>query len=78
MITPNFKTTDIVLAAVLKMEGYKLERIDVSGRQGTFHFIDVKQVDIDDFRYDRIRVEPKDFNQSIRQLTTTIKGMTVE
>ena len=69
-----YKTTDIVLAAVLKMQGYKLD-ITIEGRRGTFIFLNVDPHSLDEFNYDGIRVEPKEFNAAVRTLSGTINRM---
>ena len=70
-----YKTTDIVLAAVLKMQGYKLDNITIEGRRGTFIFLNVDPHSLDEFNYDGIRVEPKEFNAAVRTLSGTINRM---
>ena len=71
----SYKTTDIVLAAVLKMLGYKLDSIEIEGRRGTFIFVDVDPHSLDEYNYDGIRVEPKEFHAHVRTLSSTINRM---
>ena len=71
----QYKTTDIVLAAVLKMLGYKLENIEIEGRRGTFIFANVNPHSVDEFNYDGVRVEPKEFHAHVRTLSATINRM---
>jgi len=71
----KYKTTDIVLATCLKMQGYKIEKITVEGRRGTFIFVDIDQSALDEFNYDGVRVEPKEFHNCVRNLTGTINRM---
>ena len=72
----TYKTTDIVLASCLKLNGYKLETIevDVSGK-GTFVFADVPDPFITDFDLGNILVEPVLFNNTLKQLTTSVRRM---
>ena len=70
-----FKTTDICLAAVLRINGYKLGHIELEGKRGLFFFADVKQNLIDHYNLDQVLVEPKELNHQIRKLTTSIKQM---
>ena len=71
----SYKTTDIVLAAVLKMQGYQIQSIEVEGRRGTFIFVDIDKSALDEFNYDGVRVEPKEFHNCIRNFTATINRM---
>lgn len=75
MITSEFKTTDIILAAVLKLQGYTLENIIRHGNKGTFVFADVADADINEFDLGKSRVEPVTFNNAIKQLTTSVRRM---
>ncbi len=68
-----FSTTDIVLAATLKLEGYHLNRIEKSGNKGTFFFEDVPESIILDYDLGKLTVEPISFNNSIKALTTATR-----
>ena len=70
-----FKTTDIVLAAVLKLKGYELDEIIRNGNKGTFVFADVDDEVIEEFDLGKSRVEPVTFNNAIKQLTTSVRRM---
>lgn len=72
------KTTDIVLAAYLKICGFTLETISVVGKQGTFIFDDVEPEVVNQYFLGNAVVEPVTFNNTIRQLTTACKRMTNE
>jgi hypothetical protein len=72
----SFRTTDIILAAVLRLHDVELIDIEITGNKGTFVFTNVD----DDFvsRYDlgKCSVEPVAFNNMIKQLTTSVRRMT--
>jgi len=72
----SFKTSDIILAAVLRLSGCELISIELAGNKGTFIFSNVS----DDFvaKYDlgQHLVEPVGFNNMIKQLTTSVRRMT--
>lgn len=72
------KTTDIVLAAYLKIQGFTMQSIDLSGKQGTFIFADVDPEVVNQYFLGNATVEPVAFHNAIRQLTTACKRMTNE
>ena len=67
-------TTNIVLAALLKLDGYRMVKITKEGNRGTFHFEHVPQQELDDFLLGNALVEPTSFNNEIRSLTAVIKN----
>ena len=69
----EYSTTDIVLAAVLKVKGYRLVEIIKNGNKGTFVFIDVPDSEVNDYDLGQIRVEPKSLNYEIKALTTAAR-----
>lgn len=69
----NFETQDIVLAATLKVHGYKLDRIEKTGNKGTFFFIGVDNGVVTDFDTGNCKVEPIAFNNAIKSLTTATR-----
>ena len=73
MIHQTFKTTDIILSAVLKLKGYELVEIVRNGNKGTFVFLDVDNEDVNEFDLGKTRVEPVTFNNAIKQLTTSVR-----
>jgi len=75
MTIENFKTTDIILASVLKLKGYTMSDIERNGNKGTFVFTDVNQDDVKEFDLGKTRVEPVTFNNAIKQLTTSVRRM---
>jgi|ETNmetMinimDraft_31_1059906.scaffolds.fasta_scaffold192264_1 hypothetical protein len=75
MVTENYKTPDIVLAASLKVCGFDLESIELVGSKGIFVFKDVDKQFLLDFDLGKIVVEPVIFNNTIKQLTTSVRRM---
>ena len=78
MIHSSYGTSDIVLAASLKMNGARLERIALttlpSGtKRGVFYFCDVSSEDLNSFDAGRFMVEPIAFNSEIRALNAAIR-----
>jgi hypothetical protein len=71
----QYKTTDIVLAASLKVLGTELDTIEINGTKGTFVFKDVEQSFLLDYDLGKVLVEPVSFNNAIRQLTTSVRRM---
>jgi hypothetical protein len=69
-------TSDIVLAATLKINGYKLERIEKQGNRGIFCFADVDDSLLHDFDLGKSLVEPVAFNNAIKALTTAARRIT--
>lgn len=72
----TYSTTDILLAAVLKIRGYQLSSIDVKGNKGTFNFNGVPESMVLSYDLGDTKVEPVLFNNTIKQLTTSIRRMT--
>ena len=70
-----YETSDIVLAAVLKTKGYKLHEIKLNGNKGIFKFLDVPKQILLDFDMGSVQVEPINFNNSIKSLTTAVRRM---
>ena len=71
----EFRTTDIILAAVLKLNGFELDEIVRNGTKGTFVFTNVDDSVINEFDLGKSRVEPVVFNNAIKQLTTSVRRM---
>ncbi len=72
----EYRTTDIILAACLRLEGFQMESIEIAGNKGTFVFEDVDQNFINSYDLGQTRVEPVTFNNMIKQLTTSVRRMT--
>ena len=68
-----FRTTDIVLAATLKLMGYHMHHIEKNGNKGTFFFDDVPDSVIVDYDLTKLSVEPIAFNNTIKSLTTATR-----
>ena len=71
----EYRTTDIVLAASLKVYGVSLSSIERAGNKGIFVFSDVDEDFIRDYDLGKIQVEPVSFNNAIKQLTTSVRRM---
>ena len=70
MLMKTIETQDIVLAATLKVLGYKLDHIEKVGNKGIFLFNDVHQEVVNDYDLGNLKVEPVAFNSAIKALTT--------
>lgn len=72
----SFRTTDIILAAVLRLSDIELIDIEISGNKGTFVFTNVNDYFISQYDLGKCQVEPVAFNNTIKQLTTSVRRMT--
>lgn len=70
-----YKTSDIILAACLKLSDYELVMIEKEGNKGTFVFADVDSDFVTEYDLGKTRVEPVAFNNAIKQLTTSVRRM---
>lgn len=71
-----YKTTDIILAACLRLNEFDMVMIEKEGNKGTFVFVDVDTAFITEYDLGKVRVEPVAFNNAIKQLTTSVRRMT--
>lgn len=71
----EYKTTDIILAASLRVHGYEMKSVEKDGNKGVFVFNDVDQDFITTYDLGKVRVEPVEFNNIIKQLTTSARRM---
>ncbi len=71
----NYKTTDIILAACLRIKGFEMVEIELNGSKGTFCFSDVDQQVLLDYDLGKTLVEPVTFNNTVKQLTTSVRRM---
>ena len=69
----HVETSDIVLAATLKVNGFRLEKIEKDGKRGIFCFADVETEVLNDYNLGRALVEPVALNNAIKALTTATK-----
>ena len=69
----DLETTDIVLAAYLKVKGYRLIEILKNGNKGTFIFVDVPEDTVNEYDLGHAEVEPKSLNYEIKALTTAAR-----
>lgn len=72
-IYADYPVNDIVLAACLKLNTVRLDRISVLGKRGTFHFKDVPEQFLLEFDAGNVLVEPCAFHAEIRNLNNAIK-----
>ena len=71
----EYKTTDIVLAAFLRMNECTMLGIDKVGQRGTFVFEQVDDNLIRTYDLGKATVEPVAFNNMIKMLTTSVRRM---
>jgi len=72
----SFKTSDIVLAAVLRLNDIELIDIEVFGNKGTFIFTNISEDFLIQYDLGKATVEPVAFNNMIKQLTTSVRRLT--
>jgi hypothetical protein len=70
MSQKTIETQDIVLAATLKVLGYRLDTIQKIGNKGIFFFNEVDESVVNDYDLGNLKVEPVSFNSAIKALTT--------
>ncbi len=71
----EFRTSDIILAACLKLNDVEMIKIELNGSKGTFVFGNVDQEYVDNYDLGKCHVEPVTFNNAIKQLTTSVRRM---
>lgn len=71
----NYKTTDIVLAAYLRLNNCSMSGIDKTKQRGTFVFDEVSDDLIKNYDLGQACVEPITFNNMIKVLTTAVRRM---
>lgn len=69
----SFSTVDIILAAYLKVKGYKLQNIIRTGNRGTFVFDAIPAPILEEYDLGNALVEPKALNGEVRSLTTATR-----
>lgn len=69
----EFVTQDIILASVLKLKGFVLDKIVKMGNKGTFFFLNVDDQVINDYDLGKILCEPVAFNNQLKSLTTSCR-----
>ena len=70
MTKKSIETQDIVLAATLKVLGFRLDTIEKVGNKGIFFFSDVDESVVNNYDLGNLKVEPISFNSAIKALTT--------
>lgn len=69
----EYKTSDIVLSAFLRLKGCHMRGIEKQGQKGTFVFENVSDCLIREYDLGNASVEPVAFNNAIKQLTTSVR-----
>ena len=69
----EYRTTDIVLAAFLKINNCSMVSIEKQGQKGTFVFENIDENLIKTFHLSQALVEPVAFHATIKQLTTSVR-----
>lgn len=75
MVLEEFQTSDIILAAYLRLQGSTMARIDKEGNKGTFVFTNVDDNHLQTFDFGNALVEPVAFNNMVKQLTTSVRRL---
>lgn len=72
-VLAQYRTTDIVLAAYLRLQGCAMTGIDKQGHRGTFVFENVPEALVMQYDLGSAKVEPLQFNNMIKTLTTAVR-----
>lgn len=72
----SISTSDIVLAATLKVKGFSLSKIEKTGNKGVFIFENVDSKVVSEYDLGQCSVEPVAFNNAIKALTTATRRTT--
>lgn len=73
VVLNDYRTSDIVLAAFLRISNCEMVGIEKQGQKGTFVFRYVNQEFIKQYDLGLACVEPVNFNNMIKQLTTSVR-----
>lgn len=71
----EYKTSDIVLASFLKLNGCQMLGIEKQGQKGTFVFSNVRDELVRTYDLSKAAVEPVAFHNTVKQLTTSVRRM---
>jgi hypothetical protein len=72
----TFSTSDIILAACLKVSGVEIESIKkMDNGKGVFIFNNVSKEYLSHYDLGKVLVEPVNFNNAIKHLTTSVRRM---
>lgn len=69
-ILSEITTHDIVLAATLKVTGFKMTSLVKQGNKGLFTFVNVDANFLKEFDLGNVEVEPISFHAAVKALTT--------
>ena len=81
MIIADYPTTDLCLAATLRLNLVEMSHIRLTGKnktRGVFHFKDVDREFLDAFDAGNVRVEPGEYHQMARRLTEHVRRLVSE
>lgn len=71
----EYRTSDMNLAAFLRLNKCQMLRIEKVGQKGTFVFSNVPDELIETYDLGNGLVEPVAFNNAVKQLTTSVRRM---
>ena len=69
----RIETSDICLAASLRVYGYTLQEILKEERRGIFVFVEVDDVIVSKYNFGQLLVEPNAFHAAVKFLTMAVK-----
>ncbi len=69
----RIETSDICLAASLRVYGYTLQEILKEERRGIFVFVEVDDDIVSKYNLGQLLVEPNDFHAAVKFLTMAVK-----
>jgi len=69
----RIETSDITMAASLRVYGYPLEEIVKEDKRGIFVFVDVDEEILTKYNLGQLMVEPNAFHSAIKHLTMAVK-----
>jgi hypothetical protein len=70
-----YHTSDIILAACLRVHGFEMTSIVKEGSKGVFVFSNIPDEFILNYDLGKMLIEPIAFNQMIKTLTTAVRRM---
>ena len=72
-ILNEFKTSDVSLAAYLKMQSFTIIDVEVVRTKGFFKFDKIEREEVTKFNNGTATVEPGEFSAVMRQLIQTVR-----
>jgi hypothetical protein len=71
----TYTTDNIAIAAALRLNGYQIKNITLSGRKASFHFSAECKQDALDIQLGKVLVDAISFHQELRHLSALAKSM---